>query len=89
MDFPFIEKRISSNKFLREFKETTDSKELIWHLDKEKRIVHVLESNGWKLQYDNKLPVLLEKGKTYVIEAFVYHRVLKGKGDLKVIVEKL
>ena len=29
MDFPFIEKRISSNKFLREFKETTDSEELI------------------------------------------------------------
>ena len=88
MDFPFSEKKVGGKLFLREFKEDVNSQELIWHQDKEDRRIKVVESNGWKLQMDNELPVLLEEGTIYNIPAYEFHRVIKGKGILKVLVEK-
>lgn len=37
---------------------------------------------------DNELPVLLEEGTIYNIPAYEFHRVIKGKGILKILVEK-
>jgi len=87
-DFPFIEEQIKENIFLREFKEEVDSGELKWHMDKEDRQVKVIKSNGWKLQLDNQLPIYLEEGKTYFIEKYSFHRVIKGSGNLIVEIEK-
>jgi hypothetical protein len=87
-DFPFIEEQIKENIFLREFKEEVDSEELKWHMDKEDRQVKVIKSNGWKLQLDNHLPIYLEEGKTYFIEKYSFHRVIKGSGNLIVEIEK-
>jgi hypothetical protein len=87
-DFPFIEEQIKENIFLREFKEEVDSEELKWHMDKEDRQVKVIKSNGWKLQLDNQLPIYLEEGKTYFIEKYSFHRVIKGSGNLIVEIEK-
>ena len=88
MDFPFSEKKIGDKLFLREFRENVNPEELIWHQDREDRVIKVIESNGWKLQLDNQLPVLLEKDSTYNIPAYVYHRVIKGSGRLLIEVEK-
>jgi len=88
MDFPFSEKKIGDKLFLREFRENVDSEKLIWHQDREDRVIRVLESNGWKLQLDDQLPVLLKEGSTYSIPAYVYHRVIKGSGRLLIEVEK-
>jgi len=88
MDFPFSEKKVGGKLFLREFKKNVNPEELIWHQDREDRVIKVIESNGWKLQLDNQLPVLLEKGSTYSIPAYVYHRVIKGSGRLLIEVEK-
>ena len=88
MDFPFRERSLGGKLFLREFKENVDPEELIWHQDKEDRVIKVIESNGWKLQLDNQLPVLLEKNSIYNIPAYVYHRVIKGSGRLLIEVEK-
>jgi len=87
-DFPFDEKHLIENLFLREFKDTVDGEELIWHQDREDRIITVLESNNWKLQMDNQLPIMLETGKKYSIPAMSFHRVIKGDGALRIIVEK-
>jgi hypothetical protein len=87
-DFPFDEKHLIENLFLREFKDTVDDEELIWHQDREDRIITVLESNNWKLQMDNQLPIMLETGKKYSIPAMSFHRVIKGNGALRIIVEK-
>ena len=87
-DFPFTEKRIGEKLFLREFKENVDSEELVWHQDQEDRIVKVIQSNGWKLQMDNEFPITLKEGKTYKIPAYLYHRVIKGKGDLVIAIKK-
>ena len=87
-DYPFREKHIKENIFLREFKETTGSEELVWHQDQEDRAIFVIEGNGWQLQMDNELPVLLEKGKEYFIPAYKFHRVIKGNGSLEILLEK-
>ena len=87
-DFPFDEKHLIENLFLREFKDTVDGEELVWHQDREDRIITVLESNKWKLQMDNQLPIILETGKKYSIPAMSFHRVIKGNGALRIIVEK-
>jgi hypothetical protein len=70
--FPFRETKVKNNIVIREFSEDTDSEELIWHLDREDRTVRVLESNGWKLQLDNQLPVLLEGKKEYKIPKYMW-----------------
>jgi hypothetical protein len=88
VDFPFSEKKVGNKLFLREFREDVDSEELVWHQDQEDRRVKVIESNGWKLQLDDQLPVLLKEGSTYSIPAYVYHRVIKGSGRLLIEVEK-
>jgi hypothetical protein len=75
---------ISENKKIRVFTESVDDGELKWHRDRESRLVEVLESNNWKVQLDNELPVTLEVGKSYLIPEGVFHRVIKGNGDLKV-----
>lgn len=87
-DFPFEEKQLIENVFLREFKESVDPEELVWHQDRENRIISVLESNNWKLQMDNNLPIILENGRLYSIPAMTFHRIIKGNGDLRIIVEK-
>ena len=89
MNFPFEEKKIEKKIFLREFKESINSDELIWHLDREDREILILESNGWKLQMDNELPKELVRGDTHFIPKMTYNRVIKGNGDLRLRLTKL
>jgi len=80
---PFNE-TIVNEKRIRVFKEDVDSGELQWHRDREDRLVKIIKCDGWKLQFDNQTPVLMEAGQTYEIPKGVYHRVIKGKDDLKI-----
>ncbi len=89
MDFPFVERQVSSNRFIREFNKDIDSNELIWHMDREDRYVTVKSGSNWKLQMDNELPVLLEMKKVYFIPKFTYHRIIKGSTKLIIEVKKI
>ena len=84
MDFPFTEQQLDTKLFLREFSADVDEMELIWHEDKEDRIVSVVEGNGWKFQFDEELPIEMEDGIDITIPKGVIHRVIKGKGPLKI-----
>lgn len=87
---PWQQKNISSTEFERIFREHTPDEELVWHRDHHNRTVTVLESNGWKFQQDNMLPVELKSGDIINITANEYHRIIKGKGSLVIkIVENL
>lgn len=88
MKFPFTETQISRNVFIREFDHSVDSEELVWHQDRENRHIKVLESNTWLLQIDNQVPFFLEEGKTYYIEAYNWHRLIKGKDNLLLEITK-
>lgn len=82
-DFPF-EQVEDGDKKVRVFSEDVDTEELVWHRDREDRIIEVVESKNWMLQIDNKLPIKMRGGDTFVIPEGVYHRVLKGDGNLKI-----
>ena len=88
-EFPFEEKQISDKTFLREFKHDIHSDELIWHQDREDRKITIVEANGWLLQIDNQVPIFLENNKDYHIPKYTWHRVIKGKGNLKILLEKV
>ena len=88
MKFPFKEKQISKQLFLREFSANVDEMDLIWHEDREDRIVHVLEGNKWKFQFDEQLPFEMLDGIDIIIPKGIIHRIIKGDGPLKIKVYK-
>ena len=84
---PFKETLVGINQYIREFSNNVDIHELEWHIDKEDRIVEVVENNNWEVQLDNELPKLL-KDKLFIPKE-TYHRVIKGDGKLIVKITKL
>ena len=88
MDFPFEEEQIDQYNFIRTFPADVDEMDLIWHADKENRIITVLEGNGWKFQFDEELPIKMTEGKSISILKGVIHRVIKGNGPLVIKLQK-
>jgi len=88
MEFPFKQELIEG-KIMRTFSSDVDSEELKWHYDLKDRLVQVVEGDLWMLQIDNKLPEKLTPLKEYFIPKGVYHRVIKGNGDLVVMITEL
>jgi hypothetical protein len=84
---PFDQKEKNGIK-TRLFKESINSGELKWHFDKQDRKVKVVKSNNWMLQMDNDTPKILKEGQTIFIPKGVYHRVIKGSGDLIVKIKE-
>jgi hypothetical protein len=81
--------KFDPNHVIRIFSENINEDELVWHRDKEDRMIYVLEGIGWMLQLDNEEPVELEKGKGYYfIPKMVYHRIIKGEGSLTLEIEE-
>lgn len=85
---PYQEKIIGNIK-KRVFSENVDTDELVWHRDRLDRHVYIEKNNGWLLQMDNKLPKLMQEGRTYFIPKETYHRVIKGTGDLVIKIEEI
>ena len=85
---PFVQEEKNGIK-TRLFKENINGGELKWHFDKQDRKVKVVKSNNWMLQMDNDIPKPLKEGQTIFIPKGVYHRVIKGQGDLIVKIKEL
>ena len=85
-NFPF-EENIEDGYHIRTFTNDVEDSELVWHRDKEDRIVESVGETNWMLQMDNEVPKIIE-GK-FFIPKNTYHRVIKGGGDLTVKVKKL
>lgn len=81
---PYQDLEITEKSKIRIFESNVDLGELHWHRDRENREVEILEGNGWELQLDDELPVIMEVGKKYRIPEGVYHRTIKGDGNLKI-----
>ena len=69
---------------IREFSSNVDELDLVWHQDKEDRLVEVLEGEGWKFQRDNNVPVDMKIGDRIFIPEGEIHRIIKGTTDLKI-----
>ena len=85
--FPFTEKR-EKNFIVRTFSSSVDPEELVWHRDKENRTIQALNDSDWQFQLENELPIILEKNTFINIPKGVYHRIIKGTGELKVGITK-
>lgn len=85
-NLPFRE-YVEEGFHIRTFTNDIDNKELVWHRDKEDRIVESMGDTNWMIQLDNEIPKPLTE-RTFIPKE-VYHRVIKGDGDLKVRIKKL
>jgi len=85
---PYKEKIINKNISERTFSEK-NKKDFFWHRDLEDRKIIVIESGkGWFVQLDNCLPQELISGSIITINAYVFHRVIAGSGNLKIKIVK-
>lgn len=86
VNLPF-EEISESDKRIRVFKSDTIIEELKWHWDEEDRYVELIEESDWKFQFDDSLPIQFPK--KLIIPRMMWHRVIKGNGDLKVSIRKI
>jgi hypothetical protein len=83
---PFIEEKIDESVVIRTFSVNIYDNELQWHWDLEDRWIEPLEENDWQFQFDNQLPIMINK--QIHIPAGKIHRVIKGTTDLKIKIIK-
>ena len=88
MSQPF-EQYIKEDKLVRVFTPEVLVDELKWHQDLRDRVVTVVEDGGWQFQLEDYLPNKLYSGQKTEIPKFVWHRVIKGEGNLIVEIEEL
>ena len=86
--FPFTEQKNGNNVVVREFDADVDPQELVWHRDNENRTVQVWNDSDWQFQFEDELPIDLKKNVYFTIPKGVYHRVIKGTTELKVVITK-
>lgn len=86
---PYTQEKLNNTTFIRTFDKDVLSEELVWHRDRENRAVEVIQGEGWELQLEDRFPVELEVGKTYLIPAYTFHRVKRGTSNLVLKIEEL
>lgn len=86
-NLPF--KEWQEDKFIvRNFSENVDEMELVWHRDREDRIIFPIHESDWKIQIDNEIPKGISPNNPILIEANKFHRLIKGSKDLSVKIYK-
>lgn len=70
----------------RNFSSEVEPIDLKWHRDLEDRWIQAKESTDWLIQLDNQLPASLNE-ETF-IPAGVWHRLLKGTGELNLNIKE-
>jgi hypothetical protein len=83
---PYTDIEVTDEYIIREFNENIDPIELMWHRDNENRTVEILGETNWKLQLDNQLPTSMNE--LIHIPRHLYHRVIKGTGNLLLKIHK-
>jgi hypothetical protein len=76
------------NGSLRTFSASVNETELQWHWDDEDRIVYPIHATNWRVQLDNQLPKPLVPNYITFIPAGIWHRLIKGDGDVTLRVVK-
>ena len=65
------------------------ARELFHHTDPFDQVIEVIESDGWFLQYNEEVPILLNPGRKYFVQEYNWHRIIKGFGPLIIRVERI
>ena len=83
---PYTDLEVTDDYIIREFSENIDPIELMWHRDNEDRTVEIIGETDWQIQLDNCLPTQIKD--PIFIPMRLWHRVIKGKGTLKLKIYK-
>ncbi len=84
---PYVDIDSKDDVTIRVFSKDVDDHELMWHRDKEDRLVESLEKTDWMVQLDNELPKPLNQ--EVFIPKGIWHRAIKGSNDLTLKIKKL
>ena len=77
---PYRDLEITEQHILREFSDSVDPIELLWHRDNEDRTIEIVGETDWAIQLENKLPTSLND--RIFIPKHQWHRVIKGTEKL-------
>lgn len=77
---PYKDLEITDQYTIREFSDSVDPIELLWHRDNEDRTIEIVGETDWAIQLENKLPTSLNN--RIFIARHEWHRVIKGTGKL-------
>jgi len=87
-NLPFAESIVDSSYSIRKFSSGVDELELVWHRDRENRIIEVVSGDEWMFQYDNSVPRKIRAGDVLFINKNEWHRVIRGSSDLIIKINK-
>jgi len=77
---PYKDLEITDQYIIREFSDSVDPIELLWHRDNEDRTIEIVGETDWAIQLENKLTTSLNN--RIFIARHEWHRVIKGTGKL-------
>ncbi len=77
---PYKDLKVTDQYIIREFSDSVDPIELLWHRDNEDRTVEIVGETDWAIQLEDKLPTSLNN--RIFIARHEWHRVIKGTGNL-------
>ena len=83
---PYKDLEVTDFYIIREFSHDIDPIELLWHRDKEDRILEPQNITDWKIQLENNLPTSINN--PIFIPKGTYHRIIKGSGNVKLKIFK-
>jgi hypothetical protein len=83
---PYEELLRTGSFALRQFSVDTNEQELVWHRDRENRLLQADEDTDWLIQLEDELPKSING--TFIPKG-VYHRLIKGTTSLRIIVNFL
>ena len=83
---PYTDIKESDGTISRLFPASTKPETLKWHMDDEDRTIRVLNNNTWYFQFEDELPVPLNK--PIFIKRHQWHRLIKGDGPLTISITK-
>ena len=70
----------------RKFTQDIDEEELVWHRDRNDREVQVVGQTDWMFQLEDEIPQQLKN--TIFIPKSTYHRLIKGTGELNILIQE-
>jgi len=70
----------------RKFKQDIDELELVWHRDRRDRQVTIIGETDWMFQLEDEIPQQLKD--TIFIPKSTYHRLIKGTGELNILIQE-
>lgn len=83
----YYETKVDNNIYRTFDPDSINELDLVWHRDKLDRHIHVITGKNWQFQFDDQLPVDLNKGDSFIIKANTYHRLIKKEECTPLIIK--